>query len=230
MSDALTLPPPGVRARGPVPSGARLVLIRHGEAGCNARGQLGGPAGDGGLTELGRAQSRALAHRLTASRELRDANAYYCSTLPRAIETAALLQSAVGDGTSAVPVAEIRELDPGESDGLLWEELVARYALPDWDLDPDAPIAPGGDSWTGFTERAWGALETLARAHEGELAVLVTHGGVIEAALKLVYGASVAARLRLRTENCSMTEVEVRDGGWHLLRYNDRAPLPAREG
>jgi 2,3-bisphosphoglycerate-dependent phosphoglycerate mutase len=212
-----------------MPSGARLLLVRHGEAVCNAEGLLGGPRGDGGLTELGRAQARVLAARLSSSRELRGASAYYCSTLPRAIETADLLQAAIGEGTVAVRDAEIRELDPGESDGLQWEELVARYAIPDWDVDPDAPIAPGGDSWTGFTTRAWDALTRLARTHDGELAVVVTHGGVIEAAIKLVYGVPASARLRLRTDNCSMTELEARDGAWHLLRYNDRAPLPARE-
>jgi broad specificity phosphatase PhoE len=67
----------------------------------------------------------------------------------------------------------------------------------------------------------------LAERHRGELVVVVCHGGIIEQALKLVYRSDAAARLRLRTENCSLTEIEYRDGIWHLLRYNDRAPLSA---
>lgn len=222
------LPPEGVRARGPVPTGSRLVLIRHGEAVCNAEGLFGGPLGDTGLTELGRAQAAALAERLASSGELRDAVAHYSSTLPRAEETAAYIQDTVGAGLAAVPVAGFCEIEPGEADGLRFDEFVAQNRFPDWDADPEAELAPGAESWAGFTRRAWAALEECATRHEGELAVVVCHGGIIESAMKLVYGVSAGARLRLRTENCSMTEVEVRDGVWHLLRYNDRAPLPAR--
>ena len=54
------------------------------------------------------------------------------------------------------------------------------------------------------------------------------HGGVIEQAVKMVKGASPETRLGLRTENCSMTEVEFDGERRRLLRYNDLAPLAAR--
>jgi broad specificity phosphatase PhoE len=57
--------------------------------------------------------------------------------------------------------------------------------------------------------------------------VVVCHGGVIEQLMKMVHNYPPGARLRLRTENCSITEAEFRGGAWHLLRYNDRAPLDA---
>jgi broad specificity phosphatase PhoE len=57
------------------------------------------------------------------------------------------------------------------------------------------------------------------------LVVLVVHGGVIEQAMKIMRGSARGDRLKLRTEHCSMTEIEVLDVGQRLLRYNDRAPL-----
>jgi broad specificity phosphatase PhoE len=67
----------------------------------------------------------------------------------------------------------------------------------------------------------------IAASHAGELVVLVVHGGVIEQAMKMVLGRSPGDRLRLRTENASMTEIEFEVQRLRLLRYNDRAPLAA---
>jgi 2,3-bisphosphoglycerate-dependent phosphoglycerate mutase len=226
VSDSL-LPPEGFRTRGPKPTGTRLLLIRHGEAVCNAEGIVGGPKGCGGLTELGRAQAFALAARLAHSGELASASQLYCSVLPRAIETAAIVAPHVGSGMTAIEDCALCELHPGEGDGLAWDEFVARFGAPDWDENPGTPLAPGGESWSGFAHRCWDAFAELTARHEGELVVVVAHGGVVEQLLKLVYGRDAGARLRLRTENCSMTEAEFRKGAWHLLRYNDRAPLAA---
>ena len=87
----------GYFTRGRAPRGTRLVLIRHGEARCNAEGVVGGPLGDGGLTDLGRAQAGALARRLAATRELDDAAALYTSILGRAIETARVIAPGLPD-------------------------------------------------------------------------------------------------------------------------------------
>jgi probable phosphoglycerate mutase len=200
--------------------------VRHGEAVCNAESTLGGPIGCRGLTELGRSQARALAVRLSMSGELGEATALYSSTLPRAVETAALLSPSLPAGLATVVREDLCEIDPGEADGMRWDQFIEVYGVPDWDSDPTVPLTPGGESWTGFYERCRVALTELAERHAGELAVIVCHGGVVEQALKLVQDAGAGARLRLRTENCSMTEVEHRDGRWYLLRYNDRAPLP----
>jgi probable phosphoglycerate mutase len=219
--------PAGMRTRGPKPTGARIVIVRHGEALCNLHGRFGGTVGCGGLTELGVRQAEALRDRLARSGEMADAVALYSSNLPRAIETATIIQSALPNGLELVTDESLRELEPGEADGLTWEEFQDRYGAPDWDADPTTPLAPGGESWVGFYERCRGALKQLADRHEGQLCVVVAHGGVIEQALKLVDKAPAAKRLRLRTENASMTELEHRRDEWHLLRYNDRAPLDA---
>ncbi len=227
MSDQGILPPEGFRTRGATPTGTRLVLIRHGEAFCNALGVVGGPLGCGGLTDLGRAQANALRARLELSREFDDAVALYTSVLPRAKETAAILAPGLPRHLVAQADCELCELHPGEADGLTWDEMVARFGGPDWDRDPDAPLAPGGESWTGFYERCVRILNIIEARHRGERVILVVHGGVIEQAMKLLEGAAPAVRLRLRTENCAITEIEFERDRRRLLRYNDRAPLAA---
>ena len=87
--------------------------------------------------------------------------------------------------------------------------------------------APGGESLISFHERCRGAIAKLVARHPHELVVLVVHGGFIEQAMKIYQGVGPEVRLRPRIENCSMTEIEFRDDWIRLLRYNDRAPLPA---
>jgi len=220
------LPPAGFRQRGPKPSGTRLMFIRHGESYANADGLAGGPLGDGGLTPLGRRQVQALVDRLSMSAELSKAGAFYTSALPRAIETGQMLR-VVLPKLEPVVDASFNEISVGEGDGLAWAEYVERYGAPDWDLEPDALTAPGGESLLGFHERCREAIERTVAAHPKELVVIVCHGGVIEQAMKIYQGVGPEVRLRPRIENCSMTEIEFRDEWRRLLRYNDRAPLPA---
>ena len=219
------LPPPGFRQRGHAPRGTRLVLIRHGECVANVEGRAGGPLGDGGLTERGRAQAAALAARLARTRELDGASALYTSTLPRAIETGAMIVPAIAPVLEPRPRAELEELRVGEADGLTWTEVAERFAPVDWDHDPTVLNVPGGESLVGFFERCRAALGELVAAHPGELVVVVTHGGVIEQAMKIYQGLEAGVRLAPLIEHCSMTEIEFDAGRTRLLRYNDRSPL-----
>jgi probable phosphoglycerate mutase len=231
---AVTTVPAGIRTVPARTEGAtRLVLIRHGEAVCNVTGVCGGRLGCTGLTDRGRAQVLLLRDRLARTGELVGADALYASVLPRAIETAELLAPALGgadDGSGKPPELTTEcglcELHPGEADALTWEEYAHRFGTLDWDVDPAQPIAPGGESWTGFVNRAAGTLEGLVDAHPGQLVVVACHAGVIEAsllALMPVVGGREGARLQLRTQHASMTTWEAGDGRWRLLGYNDAA-------
>ncbi len=226
MSDDALLPPAGFRQRGPLPTGTRLLMVRHGESRANALGLAGGHVGDGGLTSRGRRQADSLARRVEMSGELSGATAFYTSTMPRAIETGEYLRRALAP---LEPVAddELCEISVGEGDGLTWAEFTTRFGSTDWDIDPYQITAPGGESLMSFYERCRLAIERLVARHSGELVVLVVHGGFIEQAMKIYLGVEGHVRLKPRIENCSMTEIEFDAERRRLLRYNDLAPLPA---
>lgn len=207
----------------------RLVLIRHGAALCHVRQVVGGPLGCTGLSEEGFAQAEALRRRLEDTGELARAGALYSSVLPRARQTAHAIRPAVGGGELEVTEdCALCELHPGEADGLTWEQFRARYGEPDWDADPERPMAPGGESWHSFVPRATSALRRLADGHPGQRVVVAGHGGVIEAAvLAFVVAGGGRRRLGLPTQYASITELETESpsGSWRLLRYNDTAHL-----
>lgn len=222
-------PPEGIRTTpSPAPGVTRLVLVRHGEAVCNVSGVCGGRAGCTGLTERGVHQVELLRDRLALTGELAGTDALYASVLPRAIQTAEILAPALMEADRlALPLVTdcgLCELHPGEADGLSWAQFAERFGQLDWDTDPDQPIAPGGESWTGFVNRAADALVTIADRHPGQLVVVACHAGVVEAsllALLPVAGGRQGARLQLRTQHASLTSWEIERGRWRLLGYND---------
>jgi 2,3-bisphosphoglycerate-dependent phosphoglycerate mutase len=217
-------PPPGMRTLGTDEVTARLVLVRHGEPKAAVLGIVGGPTGDTGLTGVGRDQVIRMADRLATSGELAGTAALYASTLPRAIQTAELLSPALG-GLDVEIRHDLREHDPGELDGLLWSEAAKRYPLPDLAVEPGRPVAPGGESLTGFHERARTALRDLAERHGGETVVVACHGGIVAAGIGMVFGIPTRERVFLPTRYASMTDLELTVRGWRLGRYNDRFPL-----
>ena len=211
------LPPDDVRTRGEPPIGTVITLVRHGEARCNVDGVIGGAAGCAGLTDQGRAQAAALGRHRERHGEW-DGAVLLTSALPRARDTGRLVMGR--DDLDAL--ARFNELEPGEADGWTWDDYRVRVVSPDWSADPDAVCAPGGESWRGFATRVVDALTLTAETFGAQLVVIFTHGGVIEQAIRAVTGEDDAVRLRLRTDHCSVTEIE-----WgaqrRLLRYNERA-------
>jgi probable phosphoglycerate mutase len=205
----------------------RIVLVRHGESACNVAGIVGGHLGCTGLTTTGVAQAELLRDRLIATGEFSQAQALYSSVLARAVETARIIAPAIGGANLVVDQdCAVCELHPGEADGLSWPRFAELYGEPDWDTNPDAPVAPGGESWVSFVERAAGALRSLAERNTGELVVVACHGGIVEAAMLSFLPLSDRTRpLGLPTAYTSITEWELEASRWRLLRYNDVAHL-----
>src|SRR5208337_2836168 len=99
--------------------GSRLVLVRHGETEGQSSIRYHGRT-DVALSELGRAQMRAVAATLAA----RGFTRVFASTLGRAREGARLI---AGEGMPIVCFEEFAEVDFGLFEGLTAEEIRARH-------------------------------------------------------------------------------------------------------
>jgi broad specificity phosphatase PhoE len=234
VHDTLAPPPwesePAGAEPPPAPErGTRLVLVRHGESVSNAVGLIGGHQSCSGLSDLGRRQAEALAARLQRTAELAGAAGVYTSILPRAYETAEIVAGGLG-----LPVLErtcdLCEQHPGEADGLMWDDYLARYGPYSARTDPYRPLAPGGESWADVLARVAATFSRIARRHAGGTVLVVCHGGVIDASLVSYLGLrDHGAGVSFRTWNASLTEWEHTGRRWALVRYNDAAHL-ARDG
>jgi 2,3-bisphosphoglycerate-dependent phosphoglycerate mutase len=210
----------------------RLVLIRHGEAQSHVDGIVGGDTGCTGLSDLGRRQAVALRDRLARTGELGAVDALYASTLPRAIETAEIIAPAIGSPPVEVE-RDLREFDPGEADGLTWEEYEKRFPRELWDAYRSR--SPGAETWAEFGLRAGTILRRIADRHDGGTVVVACHGGVVEQSVVTFLGLGHEGELAtFEIANTSITEWRRPDpdepwwrppGLWRLLRLNDAAHL-----
>jgi probable phosphoglycerate mutase len=207
----------------------RLVLVRHAESMVTVNRVIGGPRTCVGLSPFGRRQADALRDRLATTGEI-TADALYASAYPRAIETAEIIAPALG-GLDVKVDEGFGEHDPGpECDGMTFEAFIEAHGRPDWEVDPHAVTFPGGETVAAFHHRVGVALRAVLDRHSGQTLVVVCHGGVVDATLRMALRTPPTGIFEMRTANTSITElVLVRPGRWRLERYNDHAHLAAVE-
>jgi probable phosphoglycerate mutase len=206
----------------------RLVLVRHGESNVTVDRVIGGPRTCTGLSPLGVQQANRLRDRGMASQEF-TADVLLTSQYPRAIETAVIVASSLG-GLEVLRDDDFGEHDPGpECDGLTYKQYMALYDIgPEaWDAaDPFATTFPGGETVAAFQFRVGSALRRTLDLYEGQTVVVVCHGGVVDAILRLALKAPGMGAFEIHTLNTSITELLlVKRNTWRLLRYNDTAHL-----
>lgn len=203
----------------------RLVLIRHGESRATIERFVGGPRSCTGLSAFGRAQAEALRDRLVTGHDVQP-TALYSSNFPRAIETAQIIQPALGSMPISID-AGWGEHDPGpDCDGMTYDDFIALYGMPRWDGDPHDITYPGGETVHQFHIRVMDTLKKTVRAHEGGSVVVACHAGVIDAVLRNTLHMHQTGKFELFTTNTSITELmHVQGSKWRLVRYNDAAHL-----
>jgi probable phosphoglycerate mutase len=77
-----------------------------------------------------------------------------------------------------------------------------------------------------FHYRVGRAVHRIAHEHEDATAVVVCHGGVIDATFRQLLRLPTSGAFELRATNTSITELaRIRVGRWQLVRYNDTAHL-----
>jgi len=157
----------------------RLLLIRHAEPEDDARGRCYGRL-DIGLSPTGLANAERLAESL---RNL-ELEKVYVSPRRRAVQTAAAL------GGSPSVDDRLRELDFGELEGRTYDEIEREQPafFRRWMEAPTRVRFPGGESYGELRERVAAAVDEAVAAHAARTVALVSHGGVIRAALTVALG------------------------------------------
>jgi broad specificity phosphatase PhoE len=176
----------------------RLLLVRH--ASTSATRAVAVPV-DEPLDEHGRAAAARLAGALPNGCEVVSSPALRCR------------QTAEAAGLRARIDAHVTECDFGNWAGLTLQQVDAEGAQA-WMTDPES--APhGGESLREFGARIGTWLESQAQS-----AVVITHGGVVRAAVVHALGAPIDAFWRIDVTPLSVTELHRRDASWTLTRVN----------
>ena len=127
--------------------------------------------------------------------------------------------ASIGDGE---PLAEWREFDLGMWDGMRPEEIRRRYPDIQSERFGSGDFQPeGGERFSEFTDRVRGAFDILiARIDDGEEAIAVTHGGVIQTIVGSLIGA-VDQSAMLVPSNASLTTIRLSGDRAEVFSLND---------
>lgn len=168
-----------------------LVLVRHGETAWNREGRFQGHQ-DIPLSELGRAQARALRARLEvpAHAHLFDdaLTAVVTSDLRRAHETAEIAFG--GAGRTLHVRTGLREFCYGVFEGLTRHEIDERFpgVMAAWLHGDQAFAIAGGESRAAVQARSRAAVHAVLAEVPQRYVVVVCHGGVMRQLLSACFG------------------------------------------
>ena len=219
-----------------------IYLVRHGQSHANLT-DLTASHRDEPLTELGAAQAAAVAKHLADSVRV---DRLIASTVLRAAQTARVIAESL-----SLPVQwddRIREVGTVHPDGSpITDEKLQPYLPEIWGtLRPYEPVTKDGESWMQVRARVGSFIESLipmpprgasrTTVHEAEgaqhadhVAVVVCHGGVIEAFFEYVFEKGPWSVVAVDTNNAAMTHLEFlplpNRPDWHLHYHNRIAHL-----
>lgn len=197
----------------------RYLLIRHGQTDWNVSGRIQGQS-DVPLNAVGEQQVVALAKGLAST----PIDAVYTSDLTRARATAEAMVNPRGLDIRMEP--RLREVHFGEWEGFTYEELLNRIpgfskAWEAWNADRVYRAPPGGESLLQFSERVEAALADVRAVHEDGTVALVSHGGSIRMAFCALLGLPLTSYWQMSVHNTSVSEIEMRERGPVVVRWND---------
>jgi probable phosphoglycerate mutase len=195
----------------PKAADVEFFLIRHGETDWNVAHRFQGHT-DIPLNAAGRLQAARLTERLPAL----ELDLLVSSDLSRARETAEIANRQLG--LQLEICANLREAHLGQAEGLLRDEILARYGEERWtrwqSVRPeDMDIGyPGGETKAQQLARCLSSLEAvLARHPTAKRIAVFTHGGCVR---RLVHSAEGAPALSVPLPNaCIHRVLHLRESG-----------------
>jgi len=198
----------------------RILITRHGQTVTNREGRFCGHF-ETQLTPLGVRQAQALGQRLGGVQ----VDAVYTSDLGRAVETAALILQ----GRRITPTIDpdLRELHYGQWEGRKGGEVAKAYPEQYKLMRAEDPgwRPPGGETIGEVRQRTFAALRRVAKAHQHQTVLIVTHGTAINCMISEALGVAPSHTFRFHVANCGLSEITMRRATPILSLLNDTAHL-----
>jgi broad specificity phosphatase PhoE/ribonuclease HI len=197
-------------------------LLRHGETPLSVERRFSGQD-EAALTDRGRAQASAAAHRLAEF----SIDAVISSPVRRARQTAEAVADALGADVQIEP--GFAETDFGQWQGSTFAEVQKQWPdeLQHW-LDDPAVEPPGGESQAATERRVLAARARTLSSYVGATVVVVSHVTPIKSLIRSALDAPPHAMFRMQMSPGSLSIIDWFDEGHDVLRmFNDVSHLGA---
>jgi broad specificity phosphatase PhoE len=194
----------------------RLTIVRHGETEWNVAMRLQGKQ-DSPLTKLGRKQAE---HAAKALRQ-RQFNVLFCSDQGRAVETAKII--IVYHNLELNLNVNLRERNFGIMEGLTRDEVAIKYPeVHEGYMKRKSHFqVPEGESLVQLYSRVTSELQSIAEKWEGKNILVISHGGVLDCAMRMVFGISLDTRRNFSIFNASLNTFLYKNNQWDLEEWGN---------
>lgn len=179
----------------------RLFLVRHPRPDVPAGlcyGAADVPIDDAHLAEL----LDALPQVLPSSADLYSSPLTRCLRLARGLRAAGFAEPTVD--------ARLREMDFGRWEGRRWTDL-PRVEIDAWRDDLERYVPPGGEPLAALAARARAFVDALPAGRD---AVVVTHAGVIQTLLRVLWGRPLSEFGGTRIDYGQVVRIERGERDW----------------
>jgi probable phosphoglycerate mutase len=195
----------------------KLLLIRHGHVEGIDPARFRGRT-DLALTELGIAQARAVARRVSIQWA---PAAVYTSPMKRCVTTGAMISELCGAPAAVLPT--LNDLDYGQWHWKTHDEakLEAPSLFERWFTAPQWVRFPGGESLQDVSVRVSDALRFAVERHRTECVVFVAHESVNRVLLLQLLDLPLSAYWRLVQGPCALNEIDISEDDVCVRRMND---------
>ncbi len=114
------------------------------------------------------------------------------------------------------------EIDFGQWSGAKFSDLEGNDDWHSWNESRGSARCPGGESMAEAVDRARSGLEAIARDHDGETVVAVTHCDIIRGVLAHYLGLPLDNVLRFDVDPASVSTLELGAWGARVRAVNER--------
>ena len=199
----------------------RFIMIRHGFSTANDIGLFAGFI-DVELTETGKQQARLCAKALKNEK----IDVIYSSDRQRAYRTAEPIAEA--HGLEIVKCPELREINGGDWEGMLYNDLCQLYPeeYSVWRYDIGNARCTGGESIKELSARVLSFLKQVANENDGKTVCITTHATPIRAVCTAAAGLPVERMKEISwVGNASINIFDYEDGIFTAVKLSDTSHL-----
>ncbi len=201
-----------------------ITVVRHAETEWNVAMRLQGIQ-DSALTPKGIKQSELVAETLSNQ----EFDVLISSDLGRAVKTAEII--AAKTNLSIIMDTSLRERNFGIMEGLTREEISEKYpdALSSYYKRKATYEVENGESLNVFNNRVTKGLTSIVNSNEGKRILIVSHGGVLDCIIRMVFNYPLSVSRNFSIYNTSINVFSVIDSKWTLEQWGIINHLKAME-
>ena len=185
----------------------RVIIVRHGQSNYNAQKIIQGRCDESVLTDKGTADAKTVGQALSKVK----IDAFYCSPLQRAKQTAEIIHGCLSSPPSLQPTTQLMEIDLP-----LWEkkhkqEVAAQYTADyrQWKENPHQfkMILAGGTEHYPVPylyQQAAEFWQTVIPQHQGQTILIVAHNGINRCLIMSAIGIPTERYHSIQQSNCNI--------------------------